>query len=329
MNNSADNLIETNALIEQHLHGGLGIDFSNCTAADFIEFSKKILKYGVCGFYPTLATDTIEHIRTQIYEIKKAIEFQESEKLQCAKILGVHLEAIFLNPQKKGIHDESLFLKPTIDNFQKIEDKAIKIVTLAPELDENFELCKYLKSKGIRVSAGHCKGADLSEVQQVTHLYNAMGEFSHKEPSTVVSALTNDNIYTEIIADGKHVQDNVLKITFRTKSLNKIILISDALPITHSNKESMEFCGKTVFLKNGKAVDANGTMAGSTTFVSDIIKRIVKVDMIDLRTAVTMASTNINNAAINDIEILNNTKIYWTQDLDICAMSTNGDIITF
>ena len=150
-----------------------------------------------------------------------------------------------------------------------------------------------------------------------------MGEFSHKNPSTVVSALSNDRIYTELIADGKHVQDDVLKITFKTKPLDKIILISDALPITHSEKESMEFCGKTVFLKDGKAVDANGTMAGSTTFISDIIKRLVKQEMLELNTAVSMASKNINYIQKPD------SKIYWDKDLNIKAININENVFVF
>ena len=323
MNDSVDNLIETNALIEQHLHGGFGIDFSLCTAADFIDFSKKILKFGVCAFFPTLVTDTQEHIKTQLYEIEKAIQFQKSSDEPMAKIMGAHLEACFLNPEKKGIHNEAQFLKPTVENFKKIENPVIRIVTLAPELDEGFELCKYLKSKNIRVSAGHCTGYDLSEVEQVTHLYNAMGTFSHKEKSTAVSALADDRIYTELIADGRHVQDDVLKITFRTKPLNKIILISDALPITHSNKESMVFCSKNVFLKDGKAVDANGTMAGSTTFVSDIIKRLVKNNILNLHTAAAMASDNLVYIQKPD------AKIYWDKDCSVCAMNFNGNVITF
>ena len=325
MNKFPDNLKETNALIEQHIHGGFGIDFAKCNARGYLEFSKKIIKYGVCAFFPTLATDSIDNLKRQIEEIKSAIKLQESEAEPMAKILGIHLEACFINPAKKGIHDENQLLKPSIENYSKLEDEAIKIVTLAPELDENNELCKYLKSKEVRVSAGHCLATDLSHVVQVTHLYNAMGEFSHKNNSTVVAALADDRIAAELIADFKHVQKDVLKITFRTKPLSRIILISDALPITHSSKESMKFCNKDVFMKDGKAVDAKGTMAGSTTFVSDIIKGLVKENMLDLKTAVSMGSTNISG----NLSVLKDSKVYWTSDLNICEININGDIITF
>lgn len=321
--NSVDNLIKTEALIEQHLHGGFGLDFSNCSADDFIEFSKKILKFGVSGFFPTLATDSIENLRKQIFEIRKAVEYQSNSNYAMAKILGIHLEACFLNPEKKGIHDEKELLLPTIENYKLLEDDLIKIVTLAPELDEKYELCDYLISQGVRVSAGHCVEADLTHVSQVTHLYNAMGNFSHKQKNTVTSALSNDNIYTELIADYHHVQEDVLKITFKTKPLSKIILISDALPITHSSNDKMIFCQKEIYLKDGKAIDISGTMAGSTMFVSEIIKKLVKRNVLDLKTAVTMASTNINYIDKP------NAQIFWDGKCDICAMTLNGEIITF
>ena len=323
MNKFSDNLKETNALIEQHIHGGFGIDFAKCSAREYLVFSKKIIQYGVCAFFPTLATDTVENLKRQIEEIKSAIKLQESEAEPMAKILGIHLEACFINPAKKGIHDENQLLKPSIENYSKLEDEAIKIVTLAPELDENNELCKYLKSKGVRVSAGHCLATDLSHVDQVTHLYNAMGSFSHREPSTAVSALAKDEIAAELIADFKHVQKDVLKITFRTKPLSKIILISDALPITHSEKESMEFCNKTVFMKNGKAVDEKGTIAGSTTFVADIIKGLVQEKLVDLETAVSMASSNISYVSKQD------SKIYWDENYNVCAINLNGVLTAF
>ncbi len=309
------NYIQTDALVEQHIHGGFGIDFAVCEAKDFLEFSKKILDFGVCAFLPTLATDSLENLKRQISRVKEAISLQNRESGPCAKILGVNLEACFLNPEKKGIHDENLFLAPTVENYKLLEDEIIKIVTLAPELDENFELCKYLKSKGVIVSAGHCKGSDLSAVNQVTHLFNAMGEFSHKKPSTVVSALSDDQVSVELIADFEHVQQDVLRIVFKTKPFEKIILVSDALPIAHSEKSEMDFCGKKVFLKDGKAVDKNATMAGSSDFTSDIIKKLVSEGMLDLETAVKMASENIEISGKPKANIL------WDDDLNVQAIS--------
>lgn len=322
MTDSFKNLIKTNALIEQHVHGGFGIDFANCDAEGFLLFSKKILKHGVCAFLPTLATDSVANLKRQIEEIKKAIKFQEASQDISAKILGVHLEACFLNPLKKGIHNETQLLVPSIENYKLLEDDIIKIVTIAPELDKDFELCNYLQSKGARVSAGHCVGADLSMVNQVTHLYNAMGAFSHRMASTVLSALLDD-VFVELIADFKHVSKDVVELTFKVKDKNKIILISDALPITHSEINSMEFCGQQISLCDGHAISKDGTIAGSTMFLDEIIKQLVKNNLCDLSTAIAMASDNLSYFSKQ------NAYLYWDNDLCIKHICINDKLLTF
>ncbi len=281
-------------IIEQHFHGAYGVDFANCDEHEVLDLSKKLIKHGIGGFFPTLATDKTENIKRQVEIFKSASQKQTPDM---AKILGVHLEGIFLNPEKKGIHDESQFLPLSIENYQKIENEFIKIVTLAPELDNNFELIKYLKSKGIKVQAGHCIGGDLSECDGVTHTFNAMSPITHRGKSTALSALTNDNLYTEIIADGVHVSDEALKLLFKTKPLYKIILVSDCLPITNSDKKEMKFCNKTIYYDGEKAVDKNGTLAGSTQLLDNIIKRLL-------------------NKNINAFQLIENTHIYHNLNID-------------
>ncbi len=271
-----ENVKKSKLLIEQHFHGAYGVDFSCCDEKEVLELSKILLKHGIGGFFPTLATDNIKNIKKQIKIFKSASEHQTSDM---AKILGVHLEGIFLNPEKKGIHDETQFLKLSVTNFKKIEDNFIKIVTLAPELDKNFRLTKYLKSKGIKVQAGHCIGGDLTECDGTTHTFNAMSPISHRGKSTALSALINDNLYTEIIADGIHLSDDIIKLILKTKPENKIILVSDCLPITNSKHKEMVFCNKTIFYDGKKATDKNGTLAGSTTLLDSIVKRLLDNDI--------------------------------------------------
>jgi len=197
-----------------------------------------------------------------------------------AKILGIHLEGIFLNPEKKGIHNSDYFLTPTVDNFKLIEDELIKIVTLAPELCETDDgLISYLRGKNIKVQAGHCTGGDLKGCDGVTHLFNAMSGISHRGKSTALSALVNDNIYTEIIADGIHVSDDALKLMFKAKPADKVILISDCLPCTKSDLREFIFADEKVFYDGVKAVSAEGTLAGSTALLPDIIKRLCSVGL--------------------------------------------------
>lgn len=263
--------MKTKLIIEQHFHGAFGINFNNCNVEDVLELSKEIVKYGIGGIFPTLATDSVENIKKQISIIKEAAQKQTSGM---AKIFGVHLEGIFLNPEKKGIHDERFFLKPTIENYKLIEDDFIKILTYAPELDENYALAKYLLTKDVKIQAGHCLGGDLSYCDGTTHLFNAMSGILQRGTSTALTALTDDSIYTEIIADGVHISDSIIRLVFKAKPLDKILLISDCLPITKSRLEEMVFEGETIYFDGEKATSKDGTLAGSTKLLPDIIKRL-------------------------------------------------------
>lgn len=267
--------MKTKLLIEQHFHGCFGIDFNKADVDDILYLSKEIVKYGIGGIFPTLVTDTPANIKQAISVIKQAASKQTPDM---AKIFGVHLEGIFLNPEKKGIHNADHFLTPSVENFKLIEDDFIKIVTLAPEFDEG--LIDYLLKKGVKVQAGHCCGGDLKKCSGVTHLFNAMTGITHRANSTTLSALINDNIYTEIIADGLHVSDEALKLVFKTKPLDKIILISDCLPCTKSSLKEFTFADEKVYFDGIQAASKQGTLAGSTTLLPDIIKRLIKNNII-------------------------------------------------
>ena len=257
--------MKTPLLIEQHFHGAYGIDFNKANTDEIITLSKKLLDIGIGGFFPTLVTDSVENIKTQIQKIKEASK-------KCNGILGIHLEGIFINPEKKGIHNPKHFLPLTAENYQKIEDDFIKIVTLAPELDNG--LIEYLKNKKIKVQAGHCTG--WGPVDGATHTFNAMSAISHRGVSSALSALINDKTYAEIIGDGVHVSDDALKLFFKAKPINKVLLISDALPITYSKIKETFFADSKIFYDGEKATSADGTIAGSTKLLPEIIKILGK-----------------------------------------------------
>ena len=261
-------MVKTPLIIEQHFHGAYGIDFNTCNSDDIVFLANKLLEHGIGGFFPTLATDSIENIKKQIETIKEAAR-------KTPRVLGIHLEGIFLNPEKKGIHNPKHFLPLTVENYKLIEDEFIKIVTLAPELDEG--LIDYLHSKGVKVQAGHCVG--WGNIDGVTHTFNAMSGINHRNNSTALSTLVNDNIYAEIIADGLHISDDCLKLFFKSKPADKVILISDSLPITHSDKTETEFAGSKIFYDGKKATASDGTIAGSTLLLDDIIKRLIKLNL--------------------------------------------------
>lgn len=256
-------MLKTPLMIEQHFHGAYGIDFNTASIDDVLYLSEKLLKHGIGGFFPTLVTDSVENIKRQIRVIKEASK-------TCPRILGIHLEGIFINPEKKGIHNPEHFLELTVVNYKLIEDDFIKIVTLAPELDNG--LVKYLHSKGVKVQAGHCTG--FGDVDGITHVFNAMSGISHRENSTALSALVNDNVFVEIIADGIHVSDEALSLVIKSKPQDKIILISDSLPITHSDMKETIFADSKIYYDGKVATSENGTIAGSTVLLDGIVKKL-------------------------------------------------------
>ena len=266
----SDNMTKQPLILEQHIHGAFGVDFNSAKVEDLLFVADKLLEHRIGGFFPTLVTDSVENIKRQIAIIKDAAKI-------CPRILGIHLEGIFINPEKKGIHNPKHFLPLTAENYQLIEDDFIKIVTLSPELDE--DLIKYLQTKNVKIQAGHCTSGDLSRVNGVTHLYNAMSGINHRKESTALSALINDNIYTEIIADGIHVSDEALQLLFKSKPTDKIILISDALPITHSELKEAIFADSKIYYDGKKATSEDGTIAGSTMLLDEIIERLKALNL--------------------------------------------------
>ena len=202
---------------------------------------------------------------------------------------ALHLDKLKENAKKYGIN-YCKNNKEVIDNSDIIvlslkKDDFIKIITLAPELDEG--LLDYLSDKNIKIQAGHCIGGDLSKCTGATHLFNAMSGITHRGKSTALSSLISDTIFTEIIADGVHVSNEALKLVFKTKPADKIILISDSLPITKSSLKEINFCDETVYYDGFKATSKEGTLAGSTTLLPDIIKHLYEINMFN--------PENINN----------------------------------
>lgn len=268
------------SFIDIHTHGGFGVDFATCGTKDLREFAQKALEQDILGFCPTLATDTFENIQRQLGVINEVKKAQEEGTAGGAKVLGAHIEGIFLNPEKAGAHDKTQLFAPLIENFKKAVGnfkKAVKIVTLAPELDENLELTRFLQGNDIKVHAGHTLAKTAEGVDGTTHHFNAMPKMSHNEDTITLDALSREGVYTEIIADGVHVEDEMLNLFFKIKNPNEVILVSDSLALAHA-PAGREFvlCGKKISATEQGARNEDGTLAGSTLLLSDIAKRLVE-----------------------------------------------------
>ena len=139
---NGENKIITPGLIDRHTHGGYGCNFNTCNEEELQTYLVNVQKHGITAVCPTIMTDSIAQINKQINLIKNV-------KSNGAKILGIHLEGPFINPKKKGIHPEKYILKPNIENLDKIDTDFIRIMTYAPELDEDGSFLQELLRRNI------------------------------------------------------------------------------------------------------------------------------------------------------------------------------------
>ena len=289
-------------IIDIHIHGGLGVNFNTSNKEEIKKLLKELYNRGIVAICPTLVGDSIENLKKRFELFKEIKSKQENNE---SKVIGLHLEGTFLNPDKPGIQDKNVFLKPTVENFKKLTqdyEDIIKIVTLAPELDKNNELANYLESNNIRAHAGHTLSNNIGGASATTHHFNAMPQISHRGANLALDSLFDDNIYCEIIADEIHTSKNMLKLFFKTKNPAKIILISDALPAAHAKNEIV-FCGKKI---NSDGKDDKGTLAGSILFLDEIIKKTVDGNLISNQEAKKYAFENpLEHLCLKEEEIGN------------------------
>ena len=279
-------------LIDLHIHGYNGADASDGDPLGLKVMAKGIYKNGVTAFLPTTMTISYEQIEKAFDSIRVAKNNQEDDE---ATILGVHAEGPFINPSKKGAQALEHIRKPDSDFVLKHKD-IIKMVTLAPEMDEDFKEIKKIKENSdIVISIGHT-GADFNTasasfdagVTHATHLFNAMTPISHREPGVSGAALFSDKVSCELICDTFHINKALFMPVFKLKG-EKFNLITDSLRATGMADGEYELGGQKFVLNGIKCLLPDGTIAGSVLKLNEAVRN-VKNEGIPLYEAVNAAS---------------------------------------
>lgn len=280
--------------IDLQLNGCGGVMFNDAIASRTLDIMHQTnLRSGTTSFLPTLITTSDEDIRSSLNVVK---EYQTHNSYS---VLGLHLEGPYLNPKRKGIHDERYIRPPDQTILKQIAETGrdvVKLVTLAPEIAEADHI-KLLADQGIVVSAGHSNatfeqglaGFDAG-IQMVTHLFNAMSPWLGRSPGMVGAAFSRNEVYAGIIADGEHVHFSSIELAKRIKQ-DKLVLVTDATPPVGTQMESFWIGGQEVFYRDGKCVSADGTLGGSALTLIQAIANCVHHANIPLPEALRMAST--------------------------------------
>lgn len=282
--------------IDIHIHGAYGRDIIDGEESALDTISKFISKNGTTGFLPTVLTAPLEDMERAVKVIENFILKQE-EKIDGAKILGINLEGPFLNKKYKGAQREDCIIPPNVEVLKGLVTKNVKLVTLAPEIEGNFEIISYLREKGIRISAGHTDATtyDVEKaislgLSYVTHIFNGMRPLHHREVGIIGVALVRNEISIEIIADGIHLSSYILKLLAKAKPREKVILVTDSMMATGLPNGEYKLAGQRVIVNNGKATLSDGTIAGSTLTLNIAVKNMMEMGEIKLEDAIFMAS---------------------------------------
>lgn len=282
--------------IDTHIHGFGGFGTDDYKEESILKMSELLTEYGVTGFIPTLYSAPKENMINGINAIVSAMGKEKG-----AKILGIHLEGPFISPDRLGVQSPDSISPVDIDLMEQLWNASqghIINMTVAPELKNMRELALYCVSKGIVLQAGHTNATYSQMVEgmqarifHVTHLFNAMSRMHHRDPGAVGAVFIHPELSCEVIADGIHINEDIVKFLVTCKSLDKIVLVTDALKPTKQRKKPLMANNEEVYLDKCFYRKSDNVIAGSALTMIDSVKNIVSYGF-TVEQAIHMASTN-------------------------------------
>lgn len=335
----ADNCYVIPALIDIHFHGCIGEDFSDADSDGLSRIAEYELSRGIAYICPAGMTLPEQ----QLAKICKTAAKYENK--HGAELVGINLEGPFVSAAKKGAQNEKFIHMPDIDMLKRLQTAAngkVRLVTVAPECENAISFIKAATDLGVTVSVGHTNAdydtavnAFAAGATQITHMYNAMPPFHHRNPAVIGAAFDNENVRAELICDGVHVHPSAVRAAFKLFGADRIILISDSLRATGMPDGDYPFGGQTITLCGSRAVmaDAPDTLAGSVTNLMDCMRKAVSFG-VPIADAVKSASFNpASSIGVDDrIGSLNSGKeasmvLLGKSDLSVRAIIFKGERI--
>lgn len=298
--------------VDVHIHAFKGNDTMFGEAA-VRNMSRELRKFGVAAFLPTTMSASAEDTVKALAGIKAVMDRPEEGG---AVVLGAHMEAPFLSPSKAGAQVKEFFTDPCDDEWKRFTgdyEDIVRLITMAPEKPGAMELIEKLTRKGIAVSIGHTS-ADAACVHEaadvgachVTHTFNAQTPLNHRAPGVPGAALVNDRLYCEFIGDGIHLHPDIVRLIYRCKGNDKSVAITDAMEAAGMPDGKYALGGQDVFVKDGAARLADGTLAGSTLTMIRAFQNLIKFGISAEDAAAMVTSTpaaSIHNSIWGKIEV--------------------------
>ncbi len=264
--------------VDLHTHGISRYDTRTDDHEKILSMARVHAKAGTVAILPTIYSGTVMDMRKSLKAICRAMELQTKDggRRLGAQILGVHLEGPFLSPLRCGALDKTSFLRPTVSALKRLVndyEDIVKVITLAPELPGAAKVIEKIADMGIRVNMGHSDATFRQAVEAkkagatgITHIFNAMRPFHHREPGIAGLGLTDQDLYIEVIADGIHLHPKILELIFNHKRLDKLIIVSDSVKGQRTAKG---------------VIYEQGVLAGSVLTIDTVVKRLQRIGIPD------------------------------------------------
>ena len=318
---AADSVIDLEGLtlfpgfIDVHIHGARGVDTMTASADDLGRVSEFLASKGVTAWLPTLVPSSDEQYKRSIRAIEQAVaqtsvcdspDGTDDHRLKSvpqARVLGVHYEGPFVNSEQCGAlhreHFRTFRNAADLDSLPTVKEAgAVHLMTLAPEITGGIDLIKELGRRGWIVSIGHTRATVevLDQALQagachMTHFMNAMPPLHHRAPGPVGWGLVEDQVTCDVIADGVHLDPSILQLILRSKTAERVSLISDAVAPTGLGDGEYQIWGETIRVQNGRTQNARGSIAGSVITMLDAVRMMLSLGASETAVA-RMASSN-------------------------------------
>ncbi len=293
--------------IDVHTHGAYGFDTNDAEEEGLRNWLKNIVSEGVTGILPTTITQSEEVLTKALRNVAKTARLQQSDpaSVKGAKILGIHFEGPYLDQKYKGAQPEQFCVAPDLDQFKRYlaaSEGMIRIVTMACEHDEGYKLTRFLCENGIVPSLGHSSAtfaqaamAFANGARSVTHVYNGMAPYHHREPGIVGASLRFRNVFGEIICDGLHSTWAALNNYFTAKGPDYGVMITDSLKVKGLPAGTRTLFGGNLIelFEDGSAhLVGAGNLAGSTLKVNQGLRNLVEKAGLPWQTAINACTIN-------------------------------------
>ncbi len=286
-------------LIDVHTHGIAGGDFNYASENKMKRMCQAYAKNGTTSIMATLASQSMTKLFNSIYAINQNRLNDECDK---ANILGIHMEGRYLNPKMRGAHSAELLASPSLNELSSLFNVMMPApahFSLAPELEGAHEFIKKAKELGATVGIAHTS-ASYEEAEAAvelgatsfTHTFNAMTPIHHRMPGAAICSLNSKVAYTEIICDGIHMHPAMVQLAYNAKSKDKLVLITDSMSAAGMEDGEYQLAGSDVIVKDGRAVNKDGVLAGSTLTLFKALTNMMRFCNISINEALKFATTN-------------------------------------